>query len=444
MAPRICLQGGQVFDGENWIENGSVLFEENGPIILVSSGGATAYAEKCYNLGDFLIIPGLVDLHSDALEKYIEIRPGVFFDEQFALENLDRRAAGCGITTIYHSISFGDEDLGIRSPSQAESLVRLVHQFAGSPFASIRHKIHGRYEIGSEDAFTILIDLLKKGFFDLVSIMDHTPGQGQFNSLESYLNYYSGTLGIDEEHVVSMALCKQLKRKQGWQRVREFARSVQSAAIPLLSHDDDSPEKVSFVRRLGAVACEFPVRMDAAKEAAGSGMKVFMGAPNAVRGRSSNNNLRACDAVLAGICHGLVSDYYPETLIQAPFVLAQDPRLPLHETIRLVTSGPGDFAGVQEGIGRLKPGSPADIVVLDLGFASGIDQISRRFSFRTEKAKLEPWVRVYQTWASGRLVYQGPCGKGSKFLNCWMDASKQESQASEKEKNITEKEAVLR
>jgi alpha-D-ribose 1-methylphosphonate 5-triphosphate diphosphatase len=124
--------------------------------------------------------------------------------------------------------------------------------------------------------------------------------------------------------------------------------------------------------------------MDAVEKAKQNQMKVFMGAPNLIRGFSSNGNLRALDIVAHGACDGLVSDYYPECLVQAPFIASKSLSLNLNHTLPLVTSQPGSYLKTHSERGLLVPGAPADLIVVD---TSGL------------------WTSVTQTWVGGVRVY---------------------------------------
>lgn len=380
---RHCLYGGPLFDGERLLPRGTVVFNRH-KILHVYEGDKPQAADTASDVRGQLISAGLVDLHSDALEKCIEMRPGVFFDPEFALLNLDRRVAGCGITTFCHAVSFADNELGLRSCEEAEDLVRLIRRFAESPKATVRHLVHLRCEVSSTRTIDTAQRLVGEGLADLVSFMDHTPGQGQFKTLQAYINYYTETYKISQQQATIMADRKKELRHEGWQKLSALARGLSEASVPILSHDDDSVEKVAFVNALGATAAEFPVTLVAAEAARERSMKVFMGAPNLIRGCSSNGHLRAIETIAGNVCDGLLSDYYPECLLQAPFVAAKTLNLRWEKTLRLATSSPGDYLGRQVGHGRLLPEMPADVVVID---CSG------------------PWARVTQTWVQGKRAF---------------------------------------
>ncbi len=392
MDSTICLTGGIVFDGEKLLDNGAVLFNENGILAVINGEEVPPDAIKMDVAGK-LIMPGMVDLHSDALEQSIEMRSGVFFDFEFALRNLDRRIATCGITTYCHALSFADNELGLRSPGEVERIIRMVKAFDRSSDAMVNHLIHARYEIGAREGLTVLESLLGEGLIDMVSVMDHTPGQGQFTTLGTFVNYYAGTYGDAYEEIEGMANRKMASRESGWEKITEFSSRLKEAGLPFLSHDDDTPEKINIVKALGVGASEFPLSMDAARQARKEGLRIFMGAPNLVRGRSTGGHLKAADAVSGNVCDGLLSDYYPECMLQAPFIAMETLDTLPEYALSLVTSGPGHF--IRPGLGMLKPGEPADMIV-----------VSHEGS----------WAKVTQNWVGGRMIQfsgsrvEEPCG----------------------------------
>lgn len=384
MNATICLHAGAVFDGHRLLSDASVLIGSD-RIVAVTTGRKRPRASLVIDLGDRLVMPGLVDLHCDAMEKCLEMRPGVLFEMDFAFQNLDQRLAACGITTFCHALCFADNELGLRAPEEAEKLVVRIQEFERNGRCAVRHRIHVRYEIGSERSAQAIERLIAAGRVDLLSFMDHTPGQGQFKTLQSFLDFYARNYQVAEAEVMSMVDRKKDNRSRAWEKASRLAAQARAAGIPILSHDDDTPDKVALVRRLNADGCEFPIALDAATAARQAGMQVFMGAPNLVRGASSNGHLKAAETVARGLCDGLISDYYPECLLQAPFLANDTLSVGMAHALRLVCAGPAAF--LRDGVtsGCLMPGAPADLVVID---TTG------------------PWKRVEQTWVGGRSVYR--------------------------------------
>lgn len=363
----LVITGGPLFDGTRLYAQGSVLIE-NGRVSEIrhdpAMAGETGLPGHTIDTRGDLIMPGLVDLHSDSLERSIEKRKGVYFDVEFAILNLDRLLASCGITSFFHAISFADNELGLRSPAEAEKCVRQIKAFQDSGQALVRHKVHIRYEVGSEQSFRVIKTLLDQELVDLISIMDHTPGQGQFKSLAEYMEFNLAEYRVSRQEVLERAKNKQENNQRSWEMIAELARTMAAYGIPMLSHDDDTPSKIDLIHAMGIRASEFPVSMAAAQRAVQCGMSVFMGSPNLIRDCSTNGNLKASDAMRQGALTGLVSDYYPESLCQAAFTAACHLG-GLEKGLGMATSGPGGFVNTPDGPGMLTPGGDADLIIVN-------------------------------------------------------------------------------
>lgn len=363
MTRSLLITGGPLFDGISLYDRGAVLIEGQ-TVTQVFPHGAGVAASECIHSNGDMIMPGLVDLHSDSLERSIEKRKGVFFDIDFAILNLDRQLVSCGITTFCHAISFADNELGLRSPAEAEKCVRRIKAFNRSGQSLVKHLVHVRYEVGSAASFGIITALIRENLVDLISIMDHTPGQGQFKCMESYMKFHSQEYNLDDARIREKAREKQLNNRRAWEMVSELARTVNAHGIPMLSHDDDTEGKIDLIRAMGVGASEFPVTMAAASRACLSGLDVFMGAPNLIRDSSTNGNLLASQALRNNVCTGLVSDYYPESLVQASFIAARHTSC-LERSLQTVTSGPGAFLNLDSKPGFLTPGADADVILVN-------------------------------------------------------------------------------
>lgn len=383
MNPKTLITGGPLFDGLTLYDQGSILFE-NGVVKEVYKKPVIIEDTACIHTSGNLIMPGLVDLHSDSLERSIEKRKGVFFDIDFAILNLDRQLAACGITSFCHAISFADKELGLRSPKEAEKCVRKIKAFNDSKQALVKHKTHIRFEVGSKISFGIIKKIISEDLVDMISIMDHTPGQGQFKCMASYMKFHSDEYDLPDIEIREKAREKQENNNRAWEMVAELARIVKRSGIPMLSHDDDTQNKINLIKTFGVGASEFPVTMEAAKKAHNSGLHVFMGAPNLIRNVSTNGNLKASDVLKANICTGLVSDYYPESLFQASFMAAEH-TTSLEQALMKVTSGPGSFLNCDTRPGFLVPNADADILIVNQD---------------------HDWAHITRAFVRGRSVFQ--------------------------------------
>ncbi len=336
---------------------------ENGKIAEVIDGAAK---KPDLHGSGLTAISGLVDLHGDMLERELEPRPGAAFPIEVSLLELDKRLAAAGITTAYAAISFSESRAKhLRSEERAKEIVQGVAGLRGSLLTDMR--IHARFEITNHRAAPVLKDLLADGMVDMVSLNDHTPGQGQYRDLEKFISYISSWQDKSREEVennVRERIQKAADAPPAWDVIGEITALARQAGMVVASHDDDSPEKVALVQSVGASLSEFPVSLEAAKAAKSLGMQIIMGAPNALRGSSHTGNLSALDALEHGVLDILASDYYPAAMLRAALEIVKKGLLELPEAINLVSYNPARAVGMHNR-GSLEVGRQADIVLLD-------------------------------------------------------------------------------
>jgi alpha-D-ribose 1-methylphosphonate 5-triphosphate diphosphatase len=351
------------------VERGAIQIEGE-TITQVIEGAPPAGASDIFSAEGLTAMPGIIDLHGDMLERDIEPRPGARFPVPLALYELDKRLAAAGVTTAYASISFSWSKSDLRRQDNAQKLIYAVNAQRDELF--VDHRVHGRFEIVNPDTVPILQRLLAENQIQLVSVMDHTPGQGQYRNVDKYVDFMSKWLGFDPTQVGD-DLIEKVKRSiitnaavpRDWDIVRAIAECAHKHNVPIASHDDDTEEKVSILKEMGITISEFPVTLEAAQAAKARGMHVVMGAPNAYRGVStSEGNLSARDAMRAGAVDVLATDYFPAAPFQAALLLADQGELPLYESVRLVTQNAAEAMNLNDR-GKLETGYLADIVLFD-------------------------------------------------------------------------------
>lgn len=316
-----------------------------------------------------IALPGIVDMHGDMIEPEIQPRPGVFFPTDLALFELDKRLAASGITTAYTALSLiGDEwpdKADIRSLTVVRDIVTQVNALRESLL--IDWYVHARLEISTPSVLPLLRELLTTGQVHLLSLMDHTPGQGQYADIDRYIAELAQARRTHQDDLVT-SIYAHIERMrdavQHWEDAREMALLAHAQGIAVASHDDDTVAKLDLMSHLGVRICEFPISLLMAQQARERGLAVVMGAPNLLRGVSHSGNLGAREAIAAGVVDILASDYYPAALLQAVFWLERHGMLPLHKASRLVSGGPARALGLDDR-GALQCGARADMVLVE-------------------------------------------------------------------------------
>jgi len=308
-----------------------------------------------------LLTPGLIDLHCDALEKEAEPRPGVHFPFEFASALADKRNAVAGITTVYHALSFANHELGVRNNTVAADLARAMARHQAS--AMVDNRVHARYEVTDETAPEILNGLLAEGALQMLSFMDHSPGQGQFRDVEAYRNYLAKTYKTTSDDVDAILDHKRNAARGAMARMERLAEQASHYKVPLASHDDDSPEKVAVLKGLGARISEFPINLETAVAARESGLSTLFGAPNILRNASQSGNMKAIEAIREQVADCLCGDYSPAALLPAVLHLVDAGQLSLPEAFALVTRNPARAAGLEDR-GVIAPGKRADLIAI--------------------------------------------------------------------------------
>ena len=273
------------------------------------------------------VAPGLVDIHSDYVENVASPRPSVVMDLATSLYKADRELVSHGVTTIYHSLSvYGARIFDHKPIRDFGNVSALIDRVAGMRATEerdhlIRHRLHVRVELDSVDLYDDVEGYLRSGKVDLVSFMDHTPGQGQYRDLLLFGDTLKGYRDVTDEEVRDIIRMQQESEKLTYAQITQLAAIARERGVSIASHDDDSEEKLAFMDGLEASISEFPITLDIARAARARGMHAVAGAPNVLLGRSHSGNLSAREAVAAGAVDVLCSDYYPAALLDAVFAL---------------------------------------------------------------------------------------------------------------------------
>lgn len=350
-----------VIQGDLLIENGNIKKITTKPESIVINDDTKVIDAK----GKYLL-PGMIDIHSDAIEKEISPRPKTYFPIASAVHELERKVAASGITTMYHSLSMsGKESIGIRSDDVVIDIIEKIKRKHHTR-SIIRNLIHLRYEITHLSGLDLIKELIDSKTIDLLSFMDHTPGQGQYTALGTYETYAMKTYGYSMEEVVSMVEKVKLKREYVTnESLKEIATLAHKKNIAVASHDDDTILKIDAMKYVGVSISEFPINHIAAQYAKSAGFHVVIGAPNIVRGGSHDNNLRAIDVIRDGTANIICSDYHPSSMSVAVFKLV-DEGIELPQAVRMASLNPSIAVGLDKWYGSIEIGKKADLILVEL------------------------------------------------------------------------------
>jgi len=313
------------------------------------------------------VAPGFIDIHSDYIEFIAAPRPTSLMDFTMAVREAERQLISHGITTIFHSVSLSKTSAFARKPIRESANVRkLLDVIAeirdGNPL--IRHNFHMRFEIDNMEEIDNLKAYIQGRKVQLLSFMDHSPGQGQYRDLEAYRRTVKGYRDITDEDFDNIITRHQRKAKATVEEIYAIAALARTNGIAIASHDDDTLEKVELVCGMGATISEFPITLEVARAAKARGMYTLAGAPNVVRGESHNGNMSAADAIMQNALDILCSDYYPPSLLHAVFAMHQGRGQDLVEMMKLVTLNPAKAVNIDRQYGSLAPGKKADVLII--------------------------------------------------------------------------------
>jgi alpha-D-ribose 1-methylphosphonate 5-triphosphate diphosphatase len=314
------------------------------------------------DLGGDYLLPGLVELHTDNMEKHFEPRPGAFWPSPVAAVLAhDAQIIGAGITTVLDAICVGDyRDAGRRRKILADSM-SSVAAARGAGLLRADHLFHLRCETSDPNVVELFEPCAEDPLLRLVSVMDHTPGQRQWADLESFRTFNRDRGWSDAEFATVIAEHKDQMARYSDRNRQAILRLCRGLDVPLASHDDTTVDHVDQARAEGITIAEFPTTMTAAERARGYGMMTVMGAPNVVRGGSHSGNISAQALAEQGLLDILSSDYVPASLLHAGFFLHQHAGMALAGAVRTITLNPARSVGLTDR-GEIAAGQRADLM----------------------------------------------------------------------------------
>ena len=314
-----------------------------------------------------LVTPGLVELHTDNLERHMSPRPGIKWPYRQAVIAHDAELAGVGITTVFDAMRVGSVVSETRSKygkyarEMADNLLALRKEDA----LRISHFTHLRAEICSETLVEELAEFGPDDRIGIVSMMDHTPGQRQFTDTTQMRTYLTGKYNMSDADIeLHFDVLYGIKAKFGALHEDATVKAAANLGAILASHDDTTAGHVETSAAYGVRLAEFPTTKEAAVACRDHNISVMMGAPNILRGGSHSGNVSAQDLCDAGVLDILSSDYAPASLLAAACRMGLE-QGNMAKGFVTVTRNPALAAGLKDR-GALQTGLRADLVRIAL------------------------------------------------------------------------------
>ena len=342
------------------IDHGWVALAD-GRIAEIGEGAAPAGSIDA--AGD-LVMPGLVELHTDHLEAHYVPRPKVFWNPIAAVVSYDGQLATCGITTVLDSLRVWREDGAEEVDGRAGILAAAITAARESNILRADHFLHLRCEVPMPDVVEEAKELVDRPDVRLMSLMDHTPGQRQFRDEVKLRDYYRGKSGGMTDAQLDVLFKRRFDYQQAYaaQNIRAIVALAHQHEVPLASHDDTTEENVADAIRDRVSVAEFPTTMEAARGLHEAGIGILMGAPNVVRGGSHSGNIAAVDLAREGLLDILSSDYVPSSLLMGALQLPrQVSSIDLAAAILTVTKTPAEAVDLNDR-GEIAVGKRADLI----------------------------------------------------------------------------------
>jgi alpha-D-ribose 1-methylphosphonate 5-triphosphate diphosphatase len=348
---------------ESGLEEASIDVDcESGMIIGI---GAQGNADRAIAASGLLILPGIVDIHGDAFERQMMPRPRVGFPIDVALLESDRQALANGITTVFHGVTWSWEG-GLRGAENARAILAGIESLRPRLGADTRY--HLRHETYNLDAEGEIIAWLAERRIDAIAFNDHMSTTVDASGRARQVAQMVERAGVTREHFLAVVERTKRRADDVPASIERLAAAANASGVPLLSHDDASPERRRWFRALGCRLAEFPTTVETAQDAASHGDDIVLGAPNVVRGGSHTGWIDATEMIERGLCSVLASDYYYPAPLLAAFALERRGVLPLARAWALVSQAPAEAVRLDDR-GRIAPGRRADLIVVDASVA---------------------------------------------------------------------------
>jgi len=347
----------------NEVVQGSVAVHD-GLITSVDQGPAL-HASGWDLQGDYLM-PGFVEMHTDNFERHLMPRPKVQWAEMPALLAHDAEVAASGITTVFDALGVGDADPDSLRGSTWGTVLQALDFAHQSHLLRADHHVHVRCELPAPNTIELFQPFHAHPRLSLISLMDHTPGQRQWENIEVARIYYTGKKGWSNEKFERQVLhAADLQARYAAPHRAYFVNYCHAHHIALASHDDTTAAHVQQAHAEGASMSEFPTTLLAAQTAHANGLLTVMGGPNVVRGGSHSGNVSAASLAQHGLLDIVSSDYVPGSLLSAVVRLVDEGIYTLPQAVATVTHNPAMATGLKDR-GQIAVGQRADLIQVRL------------------------------------------------------------------------------
>jgi len=344
--------------------------------------GRSHAATARYLEGDHLI-PGVVDVHTDNLERQVQPRQNARWPSRSAMIAHDAQCAAAGVTTVLDALCLGDLGFDAGRTQTFREGVQDLDALAGTGLLRSDHFLHLRCELPAADMVELVDPVADHPLVRMVWLMDHSPGVGQYADMDRYWKLRRESGFTDEQIQSGIDVLSEQRARMRTPNRRAVLKRVAHLDIELASHDDRTEEEIAENVADGIRISEFPVSMVAAHAARASGMEIIAGAPNIVRGGSHSGNVAAADLVREGLAHAFASDYVPASMLEAAWRAVEAGGITLPQAIAMVTDAPARMARLADR-GRLAPGLKADLVrvrsIADMPLVRGVWRAGERIA----------------------------------------------------------------
>ena len=363
----VSLINGRVLGPEGALDVGDV-HVANGLIVERASGDARRL--DCEGL---YVLPGLIDVHGDQFEREIHPRPGVDIPFDVALRSVDRLLIANGITTAFHGLTLSWEP-GQRSVGAGRRFMAALLEARSGFLAD--HRVQLRWETFAFEAAGDVMGWLNEAPRPALAFNDHTTATLEKVAAGTHhkLEQWAARAGVSSARYLELVDEAATRQGDVGAMIARMAAAAQRVGAVMLAHDLTTSEEQVRFRDLGVTVAEFPLAEGVAREAAGRGEATVLGAPNVVRGGSHTGALKAEDAIAAGLCSVLASDYYYPSMLAAVGGLVARGVTSRAEAWALVSTNAARAMQLDDR-GEVQPGKRADLVVVD--WPEGADPVVR-------------------------------------------------------------------